>query len=212
MKKKVRFHVDPSPLTDRRLLRALKHLARRLKRPLRTSDWDAWTRKPCSSNLVATRFGSWRAALRKAGLPPALRYRYDAPFLINRLESTWRKLGRRPGAHSLQRITGFSNSPYVLRWGSLRRTCELLAAYKRGEITRKQLLKPVPLPKRTVPRKLRYAILKRDDYRCVLCGASAKDGAKLHIDHIIPASKGGGIHPSNLRVLCADCNLGKAAA
>ena len=56
---------------------------------------------------------------------------------------------------------------------------------------------------------LRYDILKRDKGRCVLCGASAEDGVKLHVDHILPVSKGGKTTPSNLRTLCDRCNLGK---
>lgn len=38
---------------------------------------------------------------------------------------------------------------------------------------------------------IRYNVLKRDNFTCKLCGISAKDGAKLHVDHIIPVSKGG---------------------
>ena len=57
--------------------------------------------------------------------------------------------------------------------------------------------------------KLRYMILRRDGFRCQLCGRSANDGIKLHVDHIIPISKGGRTIESNLRVLCEDCNLGK---
>lgn len=34
---------------------------------------------------------------------------------------------------------------------------------------------------------------------------------KLHVDHIMPISKGGKTEPSNLRTLCIDCNLGKGA-
>lgn len=56
---------------------------------------------------------------------------------------------------------------------------------------------------------LRYDILKRDNFKCVLCGATAKDGAALHVDHIIPVSKGGKTESSNLRTLCDQCNLGK---
>ena len=56
---------------------------------------------------------------------------------------------------------------------------------------------------------LRYDILKRDGFRCVICGASAQDGAKLHVDHIVPVSKGGKTIKSNLRTLCSTCNLGK---
>lgn len=56
---------------------------------------------------------------------------------------------------------------------------------------------------------LRYSILRRDGFRCVLCGASVDDGAKLHVDHIMPVSKGGKTEPSNLRTLCDRCNFGK---
>lgn len=58
---------------------------------------------------------------------------------------------------------------------------------------------------------LRYDVLKRDGFRCVICGASADDGAKLHVDHIKPVSKGGKTELKNLRTLCESCNLGKGA-
>lgn len=57
---------------------------------------------------------------------------------------------------------------------------------------------------------LRYDILERDGFRCQICGSTAQDGVKLHIDHIIPVSKGGETIPSNLRTLCDRCNLGKS--
>jgi hypothetical protein len=56
---------------------------------------------------------------------------------------------------------------------------------------------------------VRYEIMHRDGFKCQLCGRSAKDGAILHIDHIIPISKGGKTEKSNLRTLCDQCNLGK---
>lgn len=56
---------------------------------------------------------------------------------------------------------------------------------------------------------LRFEILKRDDYRCQMCGITAKDGTRLEIDHIHPVSKGGSNNTSNLQVLCRDCNAGK---
>ena len=37
-----------------------------------------------------------------------------------------------------------------------------------------------------------------------------EDGVTLHIDHIIPVSKGGTDELSNLQTLCADCNLNKS--
>ena len=58
---------------------------------------------------------------------------------------------------------------------------------------------------------LRYKILKRDNFSCEICGRTAEDGAKLHIDHVIPISKGGLTAEENLRVLCEKCNLGKGS-
>ena len=58
---------------------------------------------------------------------------------------------------------------------------------------------------------LRYDVLKRDNFRCQICGRSSDDdNVKLHVDHIIPVSKGGKTELSNLRTLCQDCNLGKS--
>lgn len=57
--------------------------------------------------------------------------------------------------------------------------------------------------------KLRYNVMKRDHFRCVLCGRSARDGTELEVDHIKPVSKGGLTEMSNLRTLCKDCNRGK---
>lgn len=57
--------------------------------------------------------------------------------------------------------------------------------------------------------KLRYQILRRDNYECRLCGRSAKEGADLEVDHIVPVARGGDNHPSNLWTLCFECNRGK---
>lgn len=56
---------------------------------------------------------------------------------------------------------------------------------------------------------LRYNILERDEYRCQICGATASDGAALHVDHKIPVAQGGKSVPENLQTLCDFCNLGK---
>lgn len=73
---------------------------------------------------------------------------------------------------------------------------------KQSAVYQRQLMTP----------KMRYNILKRDGFKCVICGRSRKDGAKLHVDHIKPVSKGGKTEESNLRTLCDMCNLGKSDA
>lgn len=60
-----------------------------------------------------------------------------------------------------------------------------------------------------IPRSVRFRVLDRDGYRCRYCGRSALDGAKLHIDHIMPVARGGTNEESNLVTACQECNLGK---
>lgn len=64
--------------------------------------------------------------------------------------------------------------------------------------------------RKSIKPSLRFEIMKRDNYRCQMCGISAKDGATLEIDHITPVAKGGSNDTDNLQVLCRDCNAGKS--
>lgn len=57
---------------------------------------------------------------------------------------------------------------------------------------------------------LRYDVMNRDGFRCVICGASANEGVRLHVDHILPIAKGGKSNIENLRTLCERCNIGKS--
>ena len=59
-----------------------------------------------------------------------------------------------------------------------------------------------------ISKALRKKILKRDNYRCQLCGQL--HGGKielLHIHHIVPIMGGGSGDPSNLITLCKQCHL-----
>ncbi|MGY3128567.1 5-methylcytosine-specific restriction endonuclease McrA [Agrococcus sp. UYP33] len=58
--------------------------------------------------------------------------------------------------------------------------------------------------------RMRMDILRRDQFRCRMCGASASEGATLHVDHKLPVSRGGLTVPENLQALCQTCNLGKS--
>lgn len=69
---------------------------------------------------------------------------------------------------------------------------------------------PTDPPRRPVSKRLRYEVLRRDDYTCRYCGADATD-AKLTIDHVVPVALGGTDEPENLVTACADCNAGKTS-
>lgn len=65
--------------------------------------------------------------------------------------------------------------------------------------------------RRLMTKQLRKEIMERDHYTCQECGKYMPDEVGLHIDHIIPVSKGGKTVASNLRVLCSKCNGRKGA-
>jgi len=57
-------------------------------------------------------------------------------------------------------------------------------------------------------KSIRHEVFKKCNYRCIECGAT-KDQTSLHIDHILPISKGGTDELNNLQILCQACNLAK---
>lgn len=56
---------------------------------------------------------------------------------------------------------------------------------------------------------VRIRVMKRDRFRCTYCGVPGTD-AELETDHIIPVSKGGSHHISNLTTACRACNQKKS--
>lgn len=56
----------------------------------------------------------------------------------------------------------------------------------------------------------RWQVFQRDGWKCLACGKSSHDGVILHVDHIIPRSKGGPDTFENLQTLCWECNIGRS--
>lgn len=183
--------------------------------PFRRTDFAAWPNRPFCADTAVKRFGSWNAALEQIGLGPAPSTKLAPETLIETLERVWRRHGRPPGWAVLRKLAGMSPYPYARVWGSLRRACEALARHHRGQITREQLLAGNPQMHRRkrarqIPLHTRWHVLKRDRYRCRVCGRSpATAKVELHVDHVRPMSKGGTNEPSNLRTLCHECNSGR---
>ena len=53
----------------------------------------------------------------------------------------------------------------------------------------------------------RDKLLKRDSYRCAICGKGKKEGMELHIDHIKSRHLGRKAELSNGQVLCSQHNF-----
>jgi len=61
-----------------------------------------------------------------------------------------------------------------------------------------------------IPLNLRRSVIDRDGPRCVYCDEDLTN-AEIHLDHVIPESKGGLTSLNNLQVTCRKCNLAKGA-
>jgi hypothetical protein len=63
---------------------------------------------------------------------------------------------------------------------------------------------------RAPTRKLRMRVLKRDNYRCVICGRSPRDNVdiELEVHHVIPWRMGGPTAEEHLATLCGTCHDG----
>lgn len=60
-----------------------------------------------------------------------------------------------------------------------------------------------------VTKRLRFEVLRRDNFRCRYCGTGA-DAAELEADHVTPVALGGRDELDNLVTSCGPCNDGKA--
>jgi 5-methylcytosine-specific restriction endonuclease McrA len=62
-----------------------------------------------------------------------------------------------------------------------------------------------------VNKRLRFAVLERDDFTCQYCGRRPPE-VRLEVDHLEPRARGGKDGLWNLVTACWDCNRGKGAA
>lgn len=63
-------------------------------------------------------------------------------------------------------------------------------------------------PRKTLSKKIRFEVFKRDSFQCQYCGRNAPE-VVLQIDHIEPIAKGGSNDIMNLVTSCENCNSGK---
>jgi hypothetical protein len=167
------------------------------------------------SSTVALRFGSWHGALRKAGLDKTTDRNIPTEDLFRNIVEVWSKLGKQPKTRDLSaEVSRFSSSTYAYRFGSWRNALSKFVEWANDRDIPVEAREQSEVQSRKTPRnvnwRLRAQVLMRDEARCRLCGATPSMGAKLHVDHKIPWSKGGETVLSNLQILCEQCNGGKS--
>lgn len=66
--------------------------------------------------------------------------------------------------------------------------------------------------KRDINWRLRFLVMRRDNFRCKNCGRSPATDPSivLHVDHIKAWANGGNTILENLQTLCSKCNIGKS--
>lgn len=95
-------------------------------------------------------------------------------------------------------------------WRAVRKLYEegYLIQVRKGVYRREPGYKGV-ISEEPFPPKVKKAIFKRDNYRCVVCGNGLHNGYDIHADHITPRSKGGKSTINNGQTLCSEHNLMK---
>ena len=175
---------------------------------------------------IARVFSTWNNALKTAGLFNKISKNLTEEELFDNLLNVWQRLGRLPYYQDMhQPLSICSAKPYVTKYGSWYNALEKFVTYMNRDeeetiakdnkqveqqpANNKNIKHKTP---RNINLRLRYKVLKRDNFKCSICGRSPANDSniELHVDHIIPYSRGGETILDNLRTLCSDCNLGKS--
>ena len=182
-------------------------------------------------STIQRRFGSWSKALNLAGLKPSRsKIGITDDELLKNIEQLWINLGRQPRYTEVKiPASQYSAGTYENRFGSWSNALKVFVEWVNSEKT--EIIEANDSQdfdgnlnlvtsqnkrrtKREISERQRFRILVRDGFRCLSCGASPLItlGVELHVDHIIPWSKGGETVDENLQTKCKQCNLGKGNA
>ena len=196
----MKFELEPYNLnaSDEELISDLKKVVLKLNKSTLTSkEYTENGRFSCST--LSRRFGGWLKALEKAGLEKSREYNIFEKEWFRNLEQVWVKLGKQPTPSDMKRpLSKYSYAGYKRKFGRWRKALEEFIEFVNSEgveyntqiISDKTKLKRT---KRSIPWRLRFIVMRRDNFKCKICGKSPAKNPEieLHIDHIIPWSKGG---------------------
>jgi Homing endonuclease associated repeat/HNH endonuclease len=184
---------------------------------------------PCT---IQRRFSSWPNALKLAGLRPSRsKIGITDEELFENIKSLWIDLGRQPRYNEVKKPSSqFSAGTYENRFGTWTKALKAFVAWVNSDSPEESpqeaagngeaqaTTTPRAATKRRTHREIserqRFRVLVRDGFRCGTCGASplTERDIELHVDHIVPWSKGGETTDDNLETKCKRCNLAKGNA
>lgn len=139
--------------------------------------------------------------------------RFTEKICFENLQMLWRHHGRQPVQRECyappSTVAGYL---YNARFGSWRRAIAAFLAWSKGRRLPRKPARGAGTGSHGIPLRLRYAVLERDGFRCVACGAApdSRHNIKLEIDHKKPRADGGTTTLDNLQTMCTRCNRGKS--
>jgi len=221
-------------VTDDMIINDLLEVSAKLNKKKITST-EYYENGKYSAPTIKIRFNSWSEFVSKAGLEQTgFIKRIDDIDLFAEIEKIWIELGKQPTTTDMKKgISKYSLDTFTRRFGGWRNALIAFLEFinsddiidnecqdQNNQIPDenddlKVIQKQNKLLKRTsrnINLKLRFRVMQRDNFKCCFCGASPAKNPEieLHIDHIIPWSKGGETVFENLQTLCSTCNLGKS--
>lgn len=216
---RIRYHIERvsgMPVTDGELLTDLRSVAANLgKKTVGQKEYRQLGKYDDST--ASNRFGSWNKALLAAGLAVSNEVNISDDRLFENLLALWQHYGRQPRRAELaQAPSTISQGPYSRRFGSWSAALAAFVEYANSSGVGAPLAQDAPADRLETGRepslRLRWRVLQSDRFTCRACGASPALTLQvdLHVDHIVPWSKGGLTVLENLQTLCSVCNLGKS--
>lgn len=168
------------------------------------------------SKAIRNHFGTWNNLLDKLQIQKTkVDEHLSKEDIFCLIEKLWINLERQPNLREFESMTHHTKKIIISNFGKWS-TClkEFVDWINNKNENNKPTLKTNIKHKtpREPSKSLRYDVLKRDNFKCVICGKSPSTtpNIELHIDHIIPYSLGGETTIDNLQTLCSECNLGKS--
>jgi hypothetical protein len=218
-------------MSDEDVLEALRDLAARLGKSELTVE-EVRAHLPFAGETLRKRWGTSRAAFEAAGLSASnLGRRYSDDECFDNLLKVWTHYGRPPTYRQIGLPpSAVGGKAYVKRFGTWNKALAVFVDRVNADAAPNAVANDGPEPQREddapavvklaaytvedsrdIPLGLRFKTLRRDHFKCVLCGDNPPINPQcvLHVDHIVPWSKGGRTMIENLRTLCGSCNVGR---
>ncbi len=215
---KYEFNEYRPSASDEELIEGLKRVASAYPPPLSSTKYQGAGKYNIST--ISRRFGSWTHALELAGVTAdTTNKQHSTEELFSNIERVWVAKGKQPTRSDMndKSLSTISSGSYLRRFKTWNNALQVFVSYigsgyDDALLTVKSNESCSCKGTRDVNLRLRFRVMQRDNFKCCICGASpAKDpSVVLHVDHIVPWSKGGKTELDNLQTLCSNCNYGKS--